>query len=145
MLDLMKERNLYNFTEYTDISDINITLFDNTIGGNDLLKLFYPEIELHVKNLSYFSLEELLKTKSHFTQAEINDFLKNLNSLKIPYVLDIFADGWYSYEYMNEFLVYFNDGDMQIHIISEQDEKYLCNQYHNFEKNLNLAKLYGTI
>lgn len=132
--------------EIENIADINILFFDETFTYSDVIAKFYSDYTPDHYTKYSFTMENIF-VRLHYTQEEIDSLLENVNSLNVPYIIDIYdtQNGWCSYENDEHLLCLPQDGDVTIHSVTTIDEKILCDNFPILKSKLEYCRLFNII
>lgn len=125
------------------IADVEISFFEDTITINDVMNRFYSD---KISTIFYksrtFTIADIFN-KYDLSFEEIENFLININSFNVPYILDVYDNnnGWLSYHSLKYILVYFNDDKTIIDSIFDFE----IDDYYNEKLFLKIPELKNNI
>lgn len=140
-----------NSVDYKNVIDIEIRFFNDTITYKDVKPLLNEKFNISKKvcedDITNFNMETILKQR-RFDTYMIYIFLDVINSLKTPYMIDLYLnnDTWTSAYFNKCVLVYFNENGYALSL----EEYYstvneLCNKLKDFSDNINYCRLINNI
>lgn len=123
-------KNIVNeFICYDKITNMKLKFFPNTNFSEEIKKLLGEEFiysKLNINDLEYV--------------------IEKINTLRCPYKIDLYGDGWLSQHDNRNILVTFIGNEVQYNIFADiYNTELLCNVYPELNENLEYAKILSII